>query len=142
MKIVPSKSRHQESAQVSRKQEIRVIDEIWTHIPEKQMIFRLVPMLDASTGMLDIGTLRDLTSTAGGVIADGAMVGSRVCESSGTEGTVEVEKTLKGDADCFLTRKTYALKRADGLIYHEPISGIVLMPGPNLALGKATLIIA
>jgi hypothetical protein len=50
MKIVPSKS-------------------------EKQMIFRLVPMFDVSTRCIDgRGTFRDFTSTAGGVIADGAMV--------------------------------------------------------------------
>jgi hypothetical protein len=52
MKIVPSKS-------------------------EKHMIFLLVPMLDVSSRCIEgLGTLKVfLTSTAGGVIAAGAMVG-------------------------------------------------------------------
>jgi hypothetical protein len=50
MKIVPSKS-------------------------EKHIIFLLVPMLDVSNLCIEgLGTLRVLTSTAGGEIADGAMV--------------------------------------------------------------------
>jgi len=45
-------------------------------LPEKQMIFRLVPMLEASTYPLMLGAFRDsmlLDSTAGGVIAMGAI---------------------------------------------------------------------
>lgn len=42
---------------------------------EKQIIFRLVWMLDVSTRCIDgRGTFRDFTSTAGGVTAIGAMV--------------------------------------------------------------------
>jgi hypothetical protein len=45
---------------------------------EKQMIFRFVPIFDVSTRCIEgRGTLRDFTSTAGGVIAAGAIV--KVC---------------------------------------------------------------
>ena len=44
---------------------------------EKQIIFRLVPMFEVSTRCMEgRGTFRDFfTTTAGGVIAAGAMVG-------------------------------------------------------------------
>ena len=46
-------------------------------VPEKQIIFRLVPMLEESTGIVALGIFKfrlDLTSTAGGVIAGGDLV--------------------------------------------------------------------
>lgn len=46
-------------------------------VPKKQIIFRLVPMLEESTGTVALGTFRfylNLASTAGGVTADGDMV--------------------------------------------------------------------
>lgn len=41
-------------------------------VPEKQIIFRLVPMLEESTGIVALRAA--WISTAGGVIADGDMV--------------------------------------------------------------------
>ena len=77
MKIVPSKSRNVVSirktliyrAENGSTNRIRVL--------EKQIIIRLVPMLEESTGIVALGAFRlylDLTSMAGGVIANGDMV--------------------------------------------------------------------
>jgi len=46
-------------------------------VPEKQIILHLVPKLEEYTGIVALGTFGfrlDLTSTVGGVIADGDMV--------------------------------------------------------------------
>lgn len=72
--MVPSQSENRQSSGVSEVK-ARVASIV---IPEKQMIFLLVPMLEVGTRCnAGLVIFMDLTSTAGGVMAEGAMVKNR-----------------------------------------------------------------
>src|SRR5947209_16609721 len=80
MKIVPSKSvqlavskpKQEDNADSSSDLDICVFN----HIPEKQIIFRFVPIFDESTNLISGSLLppNAFASTTGGVIALGAMI--------------------------------------------------------------------